>query len=149
VLVLLYVLLVFLAAWWLIASFVLTRAGWIALSKRFFCDRNSFAGKWNGPLSGKIGKTRYFSSVWLGFSADGLYIKITPVPAIFHTPIKVPWSAIERIETTTGSTEMFEIIIHDVDTRMILTLKNSGLHQCSYFLGDKLSGSIDANGRSD
>lgn len=85
------------AAWFCFVSFILSRmSGWAALARRYPCPAapnctlHSFQ-------SGRLGSVRYNSSLDVGLSVSGLYLRVFPLFRFGHPPLLIPWSELNGL----------------------------------------------------
>ncbi len=133
---------IFFCAIWTFSLFLAAQmSGWARLAQRFKSD-SSFLGELKGWQWGKFGLANYKRCLWIGVSAEGLYIKTGPLFffSFFHPPLLIPWRAIKSIEEEKyWGIRAAKIRLSDVfDKTMEIRLEMKSLEGSQRFIGDKI-----------
>lgn len=132
--------LLFISLWLTMDFFLAQLGGWARLAKKYRCANYSSQVSWQSFKSGSVGLTHYRRCLWVGVSADGLYLKTGPLFffCAFHPPLFFPWSQIISIEERKYMwTKLWEIKLNDSNVQIKINYKNlASIAQA--FLGEKL-----------
>jgi hypothetical protein len=129
----------FVAVWFFSLGMIANTSGWAALARKYRCD-SSFLGPCKGWTWARIGYASYKGCMWIGASADGLYLKTGPLFFFrpFHPPLLIPWRDIVSVEE--GKywwVNVFNVRLSDPGIK--LAIKRESLPvEAKRFLGDKL-----------
>jgi len=112
---------VFPVMWVGITSFLSVLGGWTRLARRYRTDQRA-----DVPLqltSGRVGAVNYNNCLRVGFSGEGIHLRILFPFRVLHPPLFIPWSAVSHHTHKTvlkfWSRDVVEI---DADSPVKLTL---------------------------
>ena len=129
---------VFIMMWCSVLFAIAKFSGWSRLSEKYIC-RDSPPLSWKPFCSGSFGFSNYNSSLWVAFSAEGLYLKTGPLFFFrpFHPVICIPWSAIESVqEKQIFFRRGFEITV--INPRITFRLYLREFDEAERFLGKSI-----------